>query len=96
MNPNEHVHCGWLCISQDSRRVEEAEFRLLKALSKYLPVVVVITKAGADQGFFAPKYRAFFRRRPMSFAFVRSGRPRTTVTRCCRWACRNSSNGRCR
>jgi uncharacterized protein (DUF697 family)/GTP-binding protein EngB required for normal cell division len=50
-NPNEHIHCGWLCISEDSRRVEEAEFKLLKALSKYIPVVVVITKARADQGF---------------------------------------------
>lgn len=50
-NPNEHIHCGWLCISEDSRRVEEAEVKLLNVLSRYMPVVVAITKSRADHGF---------------------------------------------
>jgi len=50
-DPNEHIHCAWLCISEDGRRVEDAEINLLNLLAKYIPVVVVITKARADCGF---------------------------------------------
>ena len=38
------IHAAWLCISEDSRRVEDAECQLLKMLSDYMPVIVVITK----------------------------------------------------
>ena len=50
-DPNDHIHCAWLCISEDGRRVEEAEITLLNLLAKHLPVVVVITKSRADNGF---------------------------------------------
>ena len=45
------IHAAWLCISEDSRRVEDAECQLLKMLSDYMPVIVVITKSRADIGF---------------------------------------------
>src|SRR5690606_9547853 len=41
----------WLCVLEDSRRVEEAEIALHQALSKTLPVIGVITKARSDNGF---------------------------------------------
>lgn len=48
----QHVHVAWLCISEDSSRVEQAEIDLLALLSKYgIPTVVVITKARSDAGF---------------------------------------------
>lgn len=51
-NPHRHVHCAWVCISEDSRRVEPGESALVDLLdSKGIPVVAVITKARADQGF---------------------------------------------
>lgn len=48
---NKHIHVAWLCISEDSRRVEPAEEELVKMLSNYMPVIAVITKARADNGF---------------------------------------------
>ena len=50
-DPNDHIHCAWLCISEDGRRIEEAEIKLLNLLAKHIPVVVVITKSRADNGF---------------------------------------------
>ncbi len=50
-DPNDHIHCAWLCISEDGRRVEHAEISLLNLLAKHIPVVVVITKSRADNGF---------------------------------------------
>jgi uncharacterized protein (DUF697 family) len=50
-DPNEHIHCAWLCISEDGRRVEDPEIKLLNLLAKHIPVVAVITKSRADQGF---------------------------------------------
>jgi hypothetical protein len=50
-DPNEHMHCAWLCISEDGRRIEDAEIKLLNLLAKHIPVVAVITKARADNGF---------------------------------------------
>lgn len=48
----QHVHVAWLCIAEDSRRVEQAEIDLLALLEKYrIPTVVVITKARSDNGF---------------------------------------------
>ncbi len=46
-----HIHVAWLCIAEDSRRVEEAETELSAMLSKFVPVIGVITKARSDQGF---------------------------------------------
>lgn len=50
-DPNKHIHCAWFCLSEDSRRVEEGELMLLKTLAKFVPVLVLITKARADGGF---------------------------------------------
>jgi uncharacterized protein (DUF697 family) len=52
-----HIHVAWLCIHEDGRRVEEAEIDLHRALSKHMPVLGVITKARADQGFRAEVQR---------------------------------------
>jgi uncharacterized protein (DUF697 family)/energy-coupling factor transporter ATP-binding protein EcfA2 len=46
-----HIHVGWVCIAEDLRRVEEAETQLTVMLAEFMPVVGVITKARADQGF---------------------------------------------
>jgi uncharacterized protein (DUF697 family)/predicted GTPase len=46
-----HIHVAWVCISEDLRRVERAEEELCRLLADLVPVVAVITKARADQGF---------------------------------------------
>jgi len=46
-----HIHVGWVCIAEDLRRVERAEEELTKMLAEFMPVIVVITKARADQNF---------------------------------------------
>ena len=52
LDEKQHIHACWLCISEDSRRVQEAEIELAKLLhATGVPVLVVITKARADQGF---------------------------------------------
>lgn len=57
-NPHRHVHCAWVCVSEDSRRVEAGETALVEMLhSKGIPVIAVITKARADQGFRAEVLR---------------------------------------
>jgi small GTP-binding protein len=40
-----HIHCTWICISEDSCRVETAEQQLCKTLSQHMPVIIVITKS---------------------------------------------------
>lgn len=52
-----HIHVAWLCIHEDSRRVQDVEIALHHALATYMPVVGVITKARADQGFRAEVQR---------------------------------------
>ena len=57
-DPNRHVHCGWVCISEDSRRVDDGEMRLVELLADQgIPVVGVVTKARSDQGFRAEVQR---------------------------------------
>lgn len=46
-----HIHVAWVCIAEDSRRVEDAEIELTAMLDRYVPVLGVITKARSDQGF---------------------------------------------
>lgn len=46
-----HIHVAWVCIAEDSRRVEDAEIELTAMLDKYMPMLGVITKARSDQGF---------------------------------------------
>jgi uncharacterized protein (DUF697 family)/energy-coupling factor transporter ATP-binding protein EcfA2 len=50
-DPRQHIHLAWICIAEDLRRVEDAEQDLVNKLSEFVPVVGVITKARADQGF---------------------------------------------
>ena len=47
-----HIHAAWLCLSEDSSRVEDAEIELCKLLSdNNIPVIVVITKARSNESF---------------------------------------------
>lgn len=50
-DPMKHIHMAWICIDESSRRVEDAEIKLCKILSKHMPVIGIITKASADEGF---------------------------------------------
>lgn len=50
-DPTRHIHIAWLCITEDSRRVEKADTDLMNSLSDYMPIVVVITKSRSDGGF---------------------------------------------
>jgi len=66
-DPNSHIHCAWLCISEDSSRVETAEQNLCKTLSEQMPVIVVITKCRSNAEF-AAKVKALL---PEAKAVVR-------------------------
>ena len=50
-DPSNHIHVGWICILEDSSRVEDAEIKLSEHLSQYFPIIGVITKARSDNGF---------------------------------------------
>jgi uncharacterized protein (DUF697 family)/predicted GTPase len=50
-DPNQHIHIAWVCVMEDSRRVEDAEMKLVEMLDNYIPVVGVITKSVSDNGF---------------------------------------------
>ena len=50
-DPNQHIHIAWVCIMEESRRVEDAEIKLTEMLHKYIPAVAVVTKSMADNGF---------------------------------------------
>ena len=56
-DPSGHIHVGWVCIAEDSRRVELAETKLTEGLSRHFPVAGVITKARSDNGFRAEVQR---------------------------------------
>lgn len=46
-----HIHVAWVCVQEDGRRVEDAEIQLHEMLAEKVPVIGIITKARADQGF---------------------------------------------
>lgn len=48
---HQRIHVAWLCIVESTARVEEAEKDLTRRLTQFMPVIGVITKARADQGF---------------------------------------------
>lgn len=50
-DPNQHIHIAWLCVMEDSRRIEDAEIKLTEMLDKYIPVICVVTKSVSDNGF---------------------------------------------
>lgn len=55
---NQHIHVAWICIVEDSRRVEPAEEELVKMLvDRNIPVIAVITKSRSDKGFRAEVLR---------------------------------------
>lgn len=55
---NHHVHCAWVCITEDSRRVDDGEIKLVDLVASFgIPVVAVVTKARSDQGFRAEVQR---------------------------------------
>lgn len=56
-DPTRHIHVAWVCIAEDLRRVEDAEVQLVTMLAEFMPVLGVITKARADQGFRAEVQR---------------------------------------
>lgn len=52
LDPQKHIHIAWVCIAEDSRRVQAGEEQLVQMLAKHdVPVVAVITKARSDKGF---------------------------------------------
>lgn len=51
LDPRKRIHVGWVCIAEDLRRVERAEEELTETLAEFMPVIVVIIKARADQNF---------------------------------------------
>ena len=52
VDSNQHIHIAWICIAEDSRRVEPAEEELVKMLAdRNIPTIAVITKARSDNGF---------------------------------------------
>lgn len=57
IDPNKHIHVAWICIAEDSRRVEDAEIALCDMLARHVPVIGVITKSRADNGFRAEVQR---------------------------------------
>ncbi|MDE0026184.1 MAG: DUF697 domain-containing protein [Spirochaetaceae bacterium] len=54
---SEHIHVAWVCLSEDGRRVEQAEMELHRRLADFMPVLGVITKARSDEGFRAEVQR---------------------------------------
>ncbi|NJN96341.1 MAG: GTP-binding protein, partial [Anaerolineales bacterium] len=51
-DPSKHVHVAWVCIVEDTHRVEDAEAQLVEMLARNnIPTLAVITKAKADNGF---------------------------------------------
>ena len=56
-DPRRHVHVAWVCVAEDLRRVEVAETALVDMLADFMPVLAVVTKARADQGFRAEAQR---------------------------------------
>ena len=56
-DPMRHIHVAWLCIAEDSRRVEMGESKLHEMLAAHVPVLGVVTKARSDNGFRAEVQR---------------------------------------
>lgn len=58
--PNMQIHIVWFCIAEPSRRLEDAEIELFKAIKQHnLPLVAVITKASQDKDENGQSFKAF-------------------------------------
>ena len=71
-DPNDHMHCAWLCISEDSRRVKRPS-QAAQAARQADPVVVSQARA------VMVSRRAGLLEAAMSSAFARFRRPTTTA-----------------
>lgn len=59
-DPNEQIHIVWFCIAEPSRRLEDAEIELFKAIKQHkFPLVAVITKASQDKDENGQSFKAF-------------------------------------
>ena len=59
-DPNEQIHIVWFCIAEPSRRLENAEIELFKAIKQHkFPLVAVITKASQDKDENGQSFKAF-------------------------------------
>jgi len=45
------IHIAWVCISEEASRFEAADKELVKMLSEYMSVIIILTKTFIDQGF---------------------------------------------
>lgn len=51
--PANYIHIAWYCINDGSKRIEEGELKIIRELSKKVPVIVVLTQSiDSDQTFF--------------------------------------------
>lgn len=46
-----HLHVTWVCISEALPRMEDAEKDLVKSLSNWMPVIIVITNSSGDSSY---------------------------------------------
>lgn len=59
-DPNEQIHIVWFCIAEPSRRLENPEIELFKAIKqRNFPLVAVITKASQDKDENGQSFKAF-------------------------------------
>lgn len=59
-DPNEQIHIVWFCIAEPSRRLENLEIELFKAIKqRNFPLVAVITKASQDKDENGQSFKAF-------------------------------------
>lgn len=56
-DPSRHIHVAWLCVAEDTRRVENGESDVVAMLAEHVPVLGVVTKARSDCGFRAEVQR---------------------------------------
>lgn len=61
VDPSTHIHLAWFCISDEGKRIEDAEIEFINELSDSIPVVVVLTKSiDSDLSFYNDvKQRAY-------------------------------------
>jgi uncharacterized protein (DUF697 family)/GTP-binding protein EngB required for normal cell division len=72
-DPSHHIHVAWLCISEDSRRIEQSDIELHEILSKRnIPVIAVVTKSRKDKDGDGKSFRSVVQQLlPLATAVVR-------------------------
>lgn len=52
-DPSNYIHIAWYCINYGSKRIEDGELKIIKELSKKVPVIVILTQSiDTDQTFY--------------------------------------------